>query len=115
MEPTYFTDKEANEAGIKKPLLDDWCDIMQALWTASIVLYKGMNNERLKPVNGENEILLGSEFVIKTSICNDSFLQVEFRSSDYKRSYCEFRYFGDVNTICKSLAIYLRDFIQAGS
>lgn len=70
-----FTDADALDIGVKKEVLNVWADVMQALWTAAIEFYKKNKYAKCFPVNGNNEIRIGSRFIIGAAICNNSYVE----------------------------------------
>jgi hypothetical protein len=104
---SIVTDEEAKEVGVKKEVYQNWVDIMQALWTASIAFYRGMGSrEMFFPKNGENEILIGNVFKISASMVNNSYVSVSLFERD--KELVEIRYDGNVNPICQCLFLILK-------
>lgn len=104
-----ISDIDAQEAGIKKEIYQDWTDVMQALWTASIHTYN-MLGDVVFPKNEENQIFLGNRWRIDAIMCNNSF--VEARLWEGETQLAEIRYTGNVTTICKCLFVIIKDSLE---
>lgn len=112
MRAQRFTEQEAKEIGSNVRILNDWADVMQALWEASIAFFKITDNKRVFPKNGENEILLGDEWIIKADLVNNEFVSVKLIDSEDSIEFMDMRYLGDVNPICKCVGVYLKQLIN---
>ena len=102
-----FSEQEAKELGIKKVLLDEWGEVMQAFWTASIAFYKLSNqNEEVFPVNKDNEILLGKHLKINASLINNKYVECYLYNDDVELAMI--RYQGNVNIICQCFFMIIK-------
>ena len=105
---TVITEEEAKEAGVKREVLQQWSDVMQALWTAAIKTYEVSGDERLLPKQGGNEIIIGTQFRISSNMCNNSFVETELYIG--KMEIASIRYDGmTVTTLCKCIFIIIVD------
>lgn len=106
-----FSEQEAKELGMKKELLEEWGEIMQAFWTASITFYKLSNqNEEVFPINKDNEILLGKHLKINASLVNDKYVECHLLNDDIELA--TIRYQGNVNVICQCFFMIIKDIID---
>lgn len=105
------TQQEADEAGIKLEIYQDWADLMQALWTSVIVLFGATNEDkRYFPKQEDNEIFIGSTHTIDAIFCNNSY--VEARLWRGETPLAEIRYEGDVNIICQCFGKIVKNNLQ---
>ncbi len=103
-----ITDADAKEVGVKKEVYQRWNDVMQALWTAAITTFGVAQDDKYFPIQGENEIFIGTRFKINASICNDSFIEANL--FDGEMQIAEIRYEGiSVTTICICLFTLIND------
>lgn len=106
-----ITDQDAKEAGVKKELYQDWIDVMQALWEASITFYVLMGRDKKYfPKQVNNEILIGPYHRIDCIMVNSSY--VESRLWKAETQLAEILYEGDVNPICQCFGIILKSSIN---
>ncbi len=104
-----ITDEEAKEVGIKKEVYQDWADLMQALWSASIVFYSAteiVHGEKFLPKNEDNEIFIGDKYKINANFVNNSY--VEACLYEGNTQLAEIRFCGDVNAICLCFFVIIR-------
>ncbi len=102
---TIITEQDAKEAGIRKELLQDFQDVMQACWTAAIYNFRRLGNVDLLPKNEENLIKIGSRFVIESNFVNDSY--IETRLIDNGKDIVCVRYGGSVNVTTVAKCIFM--------
>jgi hypothetical protein len=95
-----ITDQELGD--IPRSLYNDWADLMQALWTASIAFYGVIKDERLLPKNGDNEIWLGKRYRLVSHFVNHRFITTTLEYNG--KELIDVRYFGDVNPV--TLAVF---------
>lgn len=102
----FFTSEEAKEIGEPLGLLNEWANMMQALWTESIDFYHHSGHLELTPKQGENEILIGEDYKICAHIVNSRYVDVELLKG--KTVLLNVRHFGDEAAICMVVFCVLR-------
>lgn len=70
-----FTEKDSKEMGIKLPLLNEWENIMDALWI------QANKDSKLKPKQGTNEIII-NKYKLGAYFINNSYLEVTVMEGD---------------------------------
>lgn len=105
-----ITQHEADEVGINREVYQRWYDLMQALWTASISFFHLTGEqERLFPVQKDNEIFIGERFKINANMVNNSYVSAHLYDDETKP--CEIRFTNDVNPVCQCIFIIFKNAI----
>ena len=102
------TDKDVKESGLKREVYQDFIDVMQGLWEASIFLYK-IEGEKVFPKQCENEIHLGKLFTLTPSIVNGEFVEILLVNNETE--FVKVRYWGDVTSVAKCVFSVVKDLI----
>ena len=106
----YITEREAKKAGVKREVYQAWHDVMQALWTSQISLFRIMQEDKRHfPEQGENEITVGKRFCIRAIIINNSYIEAELWEQETQLA--GIRYKGNTDIICQCFRVLIKSYV----